>query len=205
MEPTAEDLRQRYESLTDNELIDLYLNETKRIKIVGLFIPYEINIQPKSELTETASLVLNEVLAARGITEDCIRDYIAEQQENNFVKSDVILRGTIVHKELTASHDSLTVIAKLLRIYDPNNHPFLEFLRTLFYTFIRGVDKFHQEHEYHFPHKQEIRSNTTNIQPRLIALIFRDYNDNHSPRNGVFYRSEELYERISEGDIFHVK
>jgi len=25
MEPTAEDLRQRYESLTDNELIDLYL------------------------------------------------------------------------------------------------------------------------------------------------------------------------------------
>ena len=58
MEVTAEDLKQRYESLQDDELIDLHLN---------------------SELTEIASSVLKDVLAARGITEDRVKDYMAKK------------------------------------------------------------------------------------------------------------------------------
>jgi len=204
MKVNTEDLRRRYEILPDNDLIDLYLNETKKTKIRGLIIPYEINIQPKSELTEIARVVLHEVLVARGITEDRIKNYITEQQEQNLVKSDIILSGTIVHYELSDSHGSLTMIAKLLRTHDPNSHPFLEMLRVLFDNFIRGIDKFHMEHEYHFPQKQDIRADTTNIQPRLIAFIFRDHKDINLRRSSVFYRSQELYDRISPGDKIYV-
>ena len=49
MDVTKEDLRKRYGSMTDDELIDLNLN---------------------SELTETASSVLEEILAARGISKE---------------------------------------------------------------------------------------------------------------------------------------
>jgi len=120
-----------------------------------------------------------------------------------FVKSDICLRGIIIHRELSDSHNSLTVIAKILRILDLDSHPFLESMGLLFYNFIRGIDKFHTVIDYHFPRKQEIRFDTTNFQPRLIAFIFRGYKDYNSPRKSVSYSSEELYERISLGDKIH--
>lgn len=58
MEVTPEELRKRYESLQDDELIDLQLN---------------------NELSETASSVLKEVLEVRGIAENQVKEYIAEK------------------------------------------------------------------------------------------------------------------------------
>ncbi len=59
MEVSVEDLRRRYESLADGDLINLYNN---------------------GELTETASSVLKDILQARGITEGRLKEYMAEQK-----------------------------------------------------------------------------------------------------------------------------
>lgn len=60
MEVTEEVLRKYYESLRDDELIDFLLN---------------------SELTDTASSALKDVLAARGITKDRVKEYVTEKDK----------------------------------------------------------------------------------------------------------------------------
>lgn len=73
MEVTEKVLRQRYESMEDEELVDLYvkseLKVTEKRKIqVGLFFPITLaTFNVTSELTDIAKSVLREVLAARGI------------------------------------------------------------------------------------------------------------------------------------------
>ena len=64
MEVTVEDLRKRYESLENDELIDLLLN---------------------SELTQSASSVLKEVLAVRGITKHRVKEYATELAQPGIV------------------------------------------------------------------------------------------------------------------------
>jgi hypothetical protein len=86
MRITSEDLRQRYESLQDDELIDLYVNnelditEKKTVWFGMLFPIFSINLKVPGKLTETATSVLKEVLTARGISEDQLRNHIAETQ-----------------------------------------------------------------------------------------------------------------------------
>jgi O-acetyl-ADP-ribose deacetylase len=60
MEVTIKDLRQRYEAMQDEELVALQLT---------------------SELTETASSVLSEVLSARGITPERLEGFAAGKEE----------------------------------------------------------------------------------------------------------------------------
>jgi hypothetical protein len=76
MEVTAPDLRQRYESLEDDELVRLILN---------------------TELTDTASSVLRDVLSNRGITEDRLKE-LEPQKGNEIV--DQVPRKSIVRQEL---------------------------------------------------------------------------------------------------------
>jgi hypothetical protein len=86
MEVTAEVLRQRYESLQDEELMDLYANnelditEKKTVWFGMLFPIFSINLKVPGKLTETATSVLKEVLTARGITDDQLRNHMAEKQ-----------------------------------------------------------------------------------------------------------------------------
>jgi len=86
MEVTAEDLRQHYETLHDEVLMELYANnelditEKKSVHFGLLFPIFKMNFNVSGKLTEIAASILKEVLTARGITENQLRIHIIETQ-----------------------------------------------------------------------------------------------------------------------------
>jgi hypothetical protein len=207
MKVTEKDLRQRYESLQDEELLDLYANNELNIRRketiwIGLFFHIYFDLYENPELTETARLVLMEVLSSRGITKDRLNVYVTERQER-MLMSGICFRGTIVDLELNGYSTSLTLIIKVLRTYDPRRRPFLELERGIFYNIIRGMEDYYMELECHFLRKCKFYKHSN--LPRLIAFILKDHRAITSQRDGFLHRTNELFARISLGDDVHIE